>query len=81
MSGQQITIFALLFIVLLLFVWGRWRYDVVAVCALLAAVITGLVPPEEAFNGFGHPAVITVAAVLMVSQGLMNVGLVDRLAR
>jgi di/tricarboxylate transporter len=63
------------------FLWGRWRYDVVALGALLVAALSGVVPPEEAFLGFGHPAVITVAAVLVVSRGLMNAGLVDRITR
>ncbi len=81
MTTEQMTIFSLLILVLVFFIWGRWRYDVVAVGALLLAVFTGLVPADQAFSGFGHPAVITVAAVLMVSQGLMNAGLVDRLTR
>ncbi len=66
---------------LLLFAWGRIRYDVVAVLALLAAVITGLVPADEAFLGFGHPAVITVAAVLILSRAIGQSGVVDLAAR
>jgi len=46
---------------------GRWRYDAVALFALLVVAITGIVPGKEVFLGFGHPAVITVAAVLVVS--------------
>jgi len=53
----------------------------VALAALMACVITGLVPTGEAFAGFGHPAVITVACVLVLSQGLRNTGAVDWLAR
>ena len=49
----------------------------VAVLVLLATVATGLIPPEEAFTGFGHPAVITVAAVLILSNGLKVAGVVD----
>lgn len=64
-----------------LFLWGRFRHDVVALTALLACVIAGLVPSEMAFAGFGHPAVITVACVLLLSQGLRNTGAVDWLAR
>ena len=60
---------------------GRWRYDAVALFALLVVAITGIVPGKEVFLGFGHPAVITVAAVLVVSRGLMNSGLVDRITR
>jgi di/tricarboxylate transporter len=64
-----------------LFLWGRLRHDVVALAALLASVVAGLVPTDTAFEGFGHPAVITVACVLILSQGLQNTGAVDWLAR
>jgi di/tricarboxylate transporter len=64
-----------------LFLWGRFRHDIVALLALMACVVTGLVPAEDAFAGFGHPAVITVACVLILSQGLQNTGAVDWLAR
>ena len=74
---EQATIYVILVAVLALFLWGRWRYDLVAAMALLAVTLTGLVPPTEVFLGFGHPAVITVAAVLVVSRGLSASGLVD----
>jgi di/tricarboxylate transporter len=77
MSTEQGLAFAVLGAALVLFAWGRWRYDVVAVFALLAVVGFGLVPATEAFNGFAHPAVITVAAVLIISRGLQNAGIVD----
>ncbi len=63
-----------------LFIWGRWRYDLVAVAALVSAVLVGVVPTDDAFGGFGHPAVITVAAVLVISRALEESGFVDRLA-
>lgn len=66
---------------MILFIWGRWRYDLVALFALLIVTIYGLIPAETAFSGFGHPAVITVAAVLIVSQALFNSGMVDYLVR
>ena len=78
---EQIIVFAILLVVLVLFAWGRWRYDIVAVIALLVVTISGIVPAEEAFLGFSHPAVITVAAVLIISRALMNSGLVDHLSR
>ena len=76
MSTNQILISAILFIALILFAWGRWRYDLVAMFSLLISVLVGVVPENEAFNGFGHPAVVTVAAVLILSQGLQNAGVV-----
>ncbi len=81
MTVDQYTILAVLLAAVVLFVWGRWRYDLVAVAALLAVVIAGIVPPAEAFSGFGHPAVITVAAVLGISRALRGSGLIDVLAR
>ncbi len=77
MSIQQAVIFATLLLTLVLFVAGRWRYDVVALLALMIVTLTGLVPPERAFSGFGNPAVITVAAVLVLSRALQNSGIVD----
>ncbi|MFN3259745.1 MAG: SLC13 family permease [Pikeienuella sp.] len=64
-----------------MFLWGKWRHDMVALGALLAAFAAGLVPGEEAFAGFGHPAVITVACVLILSRGLQTTGAAEALAR
>ncbi len=81
MTTPQVLIFGILAGTLALFLWGRLRHDVVALSALMACVIAGLVPAGAAFAGFGHPAVITVACVLVLSQGLQNTGAVDWLAR
>ena len=58
-----------------LFIWGKFRYDALAAGALLVLIILGVIPSNQAFNGFAHPAVITVALVLIISQGLKNSGL------
>ena len=81
MTVSQILILVILASVMGLFLWGRFRHDVVALLALMACVVAGLVPAAEAFAGFGHPAVITVACVLVLSQGLQTTGAVDWLAR
>ncbi len=81
MTTEQISLFAILGVALALFVWGRVRYDIVAVLALLAAVLAGVVPSAMAFSGFGHPAVITVAAVLILSRALSGTHIVDFAAR
>ena len=81
MSLQQWLAFGVLGAALVLFVWGRWRYDVVAVAALLAVTLLGLIPADEAFDGFAHPAVITVAAVLIISRGLLNAGMIDAVVK
>lgn len=80
MTSDQLIIFTILGAVLVLFVWGRWHFGLVAMLALFACVLTGLVKPEEAFDGFGHPAVITVIAVLAISRALGNSGLIDLIA-
>jgi di/tricarboxylate transporter len=81
LTFDQIVVFVILLATLILFVWGRWRYDIVALGALLLVFVAGLVPPEKVFAGFGHPAVITVAAVLVLSRGLLNAGVVDVMSR
>ncbi|MGI9204881.1 MAG: SLC13 family permease [Woeseiaceae bacterium] len=81
MTPEQITLFALLLFVFVFLIWGRWRYDLVAFGALLLAVIAGIVPTAEAFSGFGHPAVVIIALVLIVSRGLSNSGAIELLAR
>ena len=81
MSHDQYLILVILAATVAMFMWGRWRHDMVAAAALLACVLVGLVAPGEAFAGFGHPAVITVASVLVLSQGLQNSGAVDVLTR
>jgi di/tricarboxylate transporter len=80
-TQPQIQIFAILGALLILLVWGRWRFDVVAFAALLLGVLAGVVPPEQAFAGFGHPATVTVAAVLVLSRVLSQSGAVDPAGR
>jgi di/tricarboxylate transporter len=81
MTQQQGIILGVLIAALALFIWGRWRYDLVALAAVLVLVVGGIIPAEEAFAGFGHPAVVTVAAVLVISRGLINSGVVELLAK
>jgi di/tricarboxylate transporter len=81
MTLDQILLFSLFGGVFGLLLWGRFRYDMVAFGALLLAVILGLVAPEDAFAGFGHPAVIVVALVLVVSAGLVRSGAVLLITR
>jgi len=80
LSQEQISIVVILVGVFIFFLWGKWRYDVVAFSALMVSVMAGVIDPEQAFNGFSHPAVITVAAVLVISSGLAVSGVIDRIA-
>lgn len=79
-TRDQAALLLVLLITVVMFVWGRWRHDAVALASLLACVFLGLVPVDQAFYGFGHPAVITVACVLVLSRGLQTSGAVDALA-
>jgi di/tricarboxylate transporter len=81
MTPDQISISIILVATMALFLSGKFRHDIVALAALMSCVVAGLVPAGDAFLGFGHPAVITVACVLILSQGLQNTGAVDWLAR
>ena len=81
MTADQATLFGLLFFVFVFLIWGRWRYDLVAFVALLIALLTGVVPKEEAFSGFGHPATVIIALVLVISRGLSNSGAIELVAR
>ncbi|HSW33197.1 MAG TPA: SLC13 family permease [Steroidobacteraceae bacterium] len=81
MTADQGLILGILLATVGMFLWGRWRHDMVALAGLLACVVAGLVRPADAFAGFGHPAVITVACVLVLSRGLQTSGAVDAIAR
>ncbi|MFQ5634058.1 MAG: SLC13 family permease [Gammaproteobacteria bacterium] len=80
MNTDHLILFMLLACVFALLIWGRWRYDVIAFGALIFAVLTGVVPAADAFSGFGHPATIIVALVLVVSRGLSNSGAIELLS-
>ncbi len=81
MTTDQMIILTVLIGALGLFIWGRWRYDIVALLALMVVAVTGLIQKDQVFMGFGHPAVITVAAVLILSQALTSSGAVEVLGK
>ena len=91
MTIDQIAIFSIIILTFTLFIWGRWRYDIVAIIALCTLFITDqilggekstlIIDTSNIFMGFGHPAVITVAAVLIISRALRNSGVVDVISR
>lgn len=81
MTQDQTILFALFGAVFALLLWGRFRYDLVAFTALLVGVVVGVVPTDQAFAGFGHPATIIVALVLVVSAGLVRSGVVFLITR
>lgn len=81
MTTDQTILFTLFGGVFALLLWGRFRYDLVAFSALLLGVVLGVVPTESAFAGFGHPATVIVALVLVVSAGLTRSGAVLLITR
>ena len=81
MTQDQVLVFGLCTFVFVFLIWGRWRYDLVAFIALLIALLTGVVPKDQAFSGFGHPATVIIALVLIVSKGLSNSGAIEIVAR
>jgi len=81
MTTDQIILFSLFGAVFVFLLWGKFRYDLVAFTALLLGVVTGVVPTKHAFDGFGHPATLVVALVLVVSAGLVRSGAVFLITR
>lgn len=91
MTIDQIAIFSIILLTFILFIWGKLRYDIVSIIALCTLFIIDqvlggeksslIIEPSNIFMGFGHPAVITVAAVLIISRALRNSGVVDVIAR
>jgi di/tricarboxylate transporter len=77
MTQDQLLAFAVLAGMMVVFIWGRLRYDLVAVLALLASVFTGIVPHREAFAGFGDDIVIIVASALVVSAAVARSGVME----
>ena len=80
MTSAQIILFVLMGLLFFMLIWGRFRYDLVAFSALLIALVVGVVPVEQAFSGFGHPATVVIAFVLIISRGLSNSGVVEYVA-
>ncbi|MFL5333577.1 MAG: SLC13 family permease [Geminicoccaceae bacterium] len=81
LTPDQVLIFAILVGMVALFIWDRLRYDLVALLALLAAMASGVVPPEKAFVGFGDQVVIIVASVLVLSAAIGKSGVIGRVVR
>lgn len=79
MTLPQGLAFAIVVAMMGLFVWGRLRYDLVAMLALLASVAVGIVPADQAFTGFGDDIVVIVASALLVSAAVAKSGIAERL--
>ena len=78
---DQIIILAVLLGAMILFITGKLRVDLVALCVLAILLISGILKPGQALYGFANPATATVAAMFVLSAGLARTGFVDWLAR
>jgi di/tricarboxylate transporter len=81
MTLHQSFAFGILFVMMVMFAWGRLRYDIVALGGLLAAVTVGIVPYDKAFSGFSEDIVIIVASALLVSAAVARSGVIERMIR
>jgi di/tricarboxylate transporter len=81
MTLQQSLAFAIIAGMMVLFVWGRLRYDMVALLTLLVAVAAGIVPHDKAFSGFSDDIVVIVASALVVSGAVARSGVIERVLR
>ena len=77
MTIPQLLAFSIIAVTMGLFVWGRLRFDLVALLALLAAIATGIVPPDRAFSGFSDDIVIIVASALLMSAAVERSDVVE----
>lgn len=77
MTSEQFLVFAIITGAIILFVWDKWRYDLVALFTLFVAVVVGVVPAKEAFTGLSEPVVTTVAAILVMSAAISRSGFID----
>ena len=81
MTQEQAMTFIIIGVTVGLFIWNKWRYDIVALTSLFAAVLVGIVPGEKAFSGFADPVVVTVACILVLSAAISRSGFIDMALR
>src|SRR6185437_1555965 len=81
MTLPQVVSFAILAGLLVLFIWDRLRFDIVALLALLAAVACGIVPMSKAFSGFSNSLLPLIASALVVSNAVGKSGLIEQAVR
>ena len=79
MTQKILVVFGVLIGAIALFGWGRIRVDIVAILVVLALMLSHVLTPDEALAGFGNPVVILIAAIFIVSEGLVNTGVAQRL--
>ena len=81
MTPSIFLVLGIVVVAVILFVTELLRYDMVAILVLLALTLTGLITHEQAFLGFSNEAVVTIAAVLVLSGGLAWTGVANQIGR
>lgn len=81
MTHQQALAFGLVAVTIGFFIWGRFRYDLISLAALLASVLLGLTPASKAFEGFANDVVVIIACALVVSAGFARSGVIEAVLR
>ncbi|HEY7748556.1 MAG TPA: SLC13 family permease [Aestuariivirgaceae bacterium] len=77
MTPEIASCLAILTVAIGLFAWDRIPAEVIAIGVMLATILTGLLPPEQAFAGFGSDTVMMLLGLLIMSAGLIQTGVVD----
>lgn len=78
MTLAQELSFAIVGLAVAFFAWGRFRYDIVALVALLAGILVGVVPAKHAFSGFTSDVVVIIACALIISAAVAKSGVVEQ---
>ena len=78
MTIPQLLSVSLVAVMMAAFLWGRLRYDIVAMLALLAGVAIGIIPAGEAFKGFSDDIVIIVGSALVLSAAVARSRVIER---
>ena len=75
MDTNILIVFAIIILAAAFFVWGKVRSDIVALCALILLMMTGILTPEEGLSGFSNSVVIMMACLFVVGGGIFQTGL------
>lgn len=76
-----IIVYGIISAALIFFIFSSWRYELIALIALLLLSILGIISPSDAFIGFANPAIWTIVGILIISKGLINSGLINVISR
>ena len=81
MTHQQALAFGLIVVTIAAFIWGRLRYDLIALVSLLTGIVLGVVPAKHAFDGLANDITVIIASALVVSAAFARSGIVEMALR